>query len=70
MTLFTRRNNRRSKPWPGSVPHFPTAPGWWVQWSGRADWQPATDAVGKCMRKILAGEGDCVVWVEREGVKA
>jgi hypothetical protein len=65
-----RRNNRRSKPWPGSVTHFPTAPGYWVQWSGRTDWQPVDAKTGEWLQKILAGEGDRVVCVEQEGVKA
>jgi hypothetical protein len=70
MKPFTRRNNRRSKPLPSSVTHFPTATGYWVQWSGRTDWQPVDVKTGEWLREILGGEGDRVVWVEREGVKA
>lgn len=64
MNQRPRRSRRKFPSLPGSVHHFPTAPGWWVQWSGRTDWQPVTDTVGKMMRKILAGEGDRVVCVE------
>lgn len=62
MTSHPRR--RRYKPIPGTVHHFPTAPGWWVQWSGRTDWQPMDERTAKGLQKILTGEGDKVVCIE------
>lgn len=57
-----RRRRKYSPPF-GSVNHFPTEPGWWVQWSGRTDWQRETDTSGPLLKQVLAGEGDKVVQI-------
>jgi hypothetical protein len=61
---MTRRSRRRNKTWPGTVTHFPTSPGWWVQWAGRTDWQPIDEKTGRWLQKILVANGDRVVHIE------
>lgn len=59
-----RSRRRKAKIPPGTVNHFPTAPGWWVQWSGRTDWMPMDESTAVWLQKILAGEGDKVVHIQ------
>lgn len=60
-----RPSRRKAKPVPGAIRHFPTAPGWWVQWSGRTDWHPMSETEGPLMQKILAGDGDRLVRIAK-----
>ena len=56
-----RKSRRRTVMPPGTVDRFPTTPGFWVQWSGRTDWQPITEHTYRTLQKILAGNGDRIV---------
>jgi phosphoribulokinase len=49
-----------------TVPHFPTTAGWWVQWSGRTDWQSIDEATGLFLKDTLAAAGDKVVNIQPE----
>lgn len=42
---------------------IPTVPGWYVQWTGRADWQPMDEASAWALRAIIVADGDKVVEV-------
>jgi hypothetical protein len=64
--MIRRRSRRRSKIPPGTVNHFPTQPGWWVQWSGRTDWQPMDASSAILLKQIIVADGDKVVEIQRQ----
>ena len=45
---------------------LPIEPGWWVQWSGRTDWQPMDEGSAKLLSQTIVANGDKVVHVEGE----
>jgi hypothetical protein len=57
----TRRRSRRKQP---DAAPLPLAPGWYVQWAGRSDWQVETEKSARMIAAILAAPGDRVIHVE------
>lgn len=60
------RRRRPCKPIPGSVNHFPTQPGWWVQWCGRTDWQPMDEGSALILQRTITASGDKVLKIDGE----
>lgn len=48
---------------PISAP-LPLAPGWYVQWAGRSDWQVMDETSARMLQKIIVASGDKVLHVE------
>jgi hypothetical protein len=46
---------------------MPTAPGWYVQWSGRSDWFPMDEASARLLQRTIVADGDRVMHVEGGG---